>query len=405
MPQKYKHSLFFLFAMCLCCFSFPANANEPAKPECYDFADPVRVKVGETEFHIPNKFHPVFFVYKDGQARSFGQESCRCYDQKNEDNKTVSRQGYCQEPNQPAFEIGEFFIRSKYFGDERQNYFPELLGNLDIQISRKRQEPIDSYCETKNKIDGEIEKWKRYEKAPDFFEAPKQSSINTINGSIYYFSEKHHFFGFPILIECLRQEQTIPSRTKPPINEYAQSDSIGRRCQFLSVVGSAVGFKPVIDLGDKDDFLHAAPRGSIVYGGTGKDTFELGSDYLIGDAAVEDKITYQGKQIYGGVTWKGQESPWAKGLYGIKYALSDNGSELVIKNLSGKDTYLAGFFDQLSGQTAGIRIGEISMESYRLRDTPKNWQIYETYEAIFGYYLKAKNDNVIDWIYPKAMVC
>ncbi len=171
-------------------------------------------------------------------------------------------------------------------------------------------------------------------------------------------------------------------------NTKVTSINAGDGVDHVWVFGSLVGSNPTIDLGDKDDFLHAAPRGSIVYGGTGKDTFELGSDYLIGDAAVEDKITYQGKQIYGGVTWKGQESPWAKGLYGIKYALSDNGSELVIKNLSGKDTYLAGFFDQLSGQTAGIRIGEISMESYRLRDTPKNWQIYETYEAIFGYYLK-----------------
>ncbi|MEZ5691977.1 MAG: hypothetical protein R3D71_10000 [Rickettsiales bacterium] len=71
-----------------------------------------------------------------------------------------------------------------------------------------------------------------------------------------------------------------------------------------------------IYLEDGNDVLVSAPRGSIVYGGSGADTFELSSDYLIADADTTDTITYGGRTIHGGVTFNTQESPWAKGIYG-----------------------------------------------------------------------------------------
>jgi Ca2+-binding RTX toxin-like protein len=155
------------------------------------------------------------------------------------------------------------------------------------------------------------------------------------------------------------------------------------------VFGSAIGAKPVIDLGANDDILKHAPQGAIVYGGTGNDTFNIGKDFLIADAEEDDVITNGTQVLHGGVTWRGQESPWAKGLGGIKYAQNDVG-ELVIEDRAGNQTFVANFNFSLSGpRTAGILIGEMSLDAYRLFNTPNGAKIYESFEAIFGGYLKA----------------
>jgi len=155
------------------------------------------------------------------------------------------------------------------------------------------------------------------------------------------------------------------------------------------VFGSAIGSKPEIDLGAGDDVINNAPRGSIVYGGTGNDSFNIGKDYLIADAETDDVITNGTMILHGGVTWRGQENPWAKGLGGIKYARNDVG-ELVIMDRLGNQTFVSNFNFELAGpRTAGILIGEMSLDAYRLFHTPNGAKIYESYEAIFAYYLKA----------------
>ncbi|MEZ5691987.1 MAG: calcium-binding protein [Rickettsiales bacterium] len=157
----------------------------------------------------------------------------------------------------------------------------------------------------------------------------------------------------------------------------------------VSVVGSLVAFKPTIYLENGDDTLLAAPRGSIVYGGSGADTFELGSDYLIADADTGDTITYGGRTIHGGINFNTQESPWAKGLYGVRYGRNEDG-ELVIVTPDGRQTFVANFnFDLAGERTAGLLVGEGSSEFYRLLDSPKGFNLYDTFEAIFGYYMKA----------------
>ncbi len=155
------------------------------------------------------------------------------------------------------------------------------------------------------------------------------------------------------------------------------------------VFGSAVFANPTIYLEDGNDTLNSATRGSIIYGGAGSDIFQIGQDYLIADADATDVIMYGTQVLHGGVTWEGQESPWAKGMGGIRYGKNSDG-ELVIKDPYGRETFVANFNGGITGErTAGIMIGEMSLHTYRLFDAPHGAQIYETFEAIFGYYLKA----------------
>ena len=93
-------------------------------------------------------------------------------------------------------------------------------------------------------------------------------------------------------------------------------------------VFSMSGIDPYLEiyLEGGDDILKQAPRGSIVYGGDGEDTFELSKDVLFADADSSDKFTFYGKYISGGVAWKGQESPWAKGLMGLRYGGNSMGN-------------------------------------------------------------------------------
>ncbi|MEZ5691991.1 MAG: calcium-binding protein [Rickettsiales bacterium] len=172
-------------------------------------------------------------------------------------------------------------------------------------------------------------------------------------------------------------------------NTAVQKIHAGDGDDEVSVVGSLVGTFPRIFLENGDDTLLAAPRGSIVYGGSGADKFELGSDYLIADADTSDTITYGGRTIHGGINFNTQESPWAKGLYGVRYGRND-ADELVIVTPDGRQTFVANFnFDLAGERTAGLLVGEGSLEFYRLLESPKGFNLYGTFEAIFGYYMKA----------------
>jgi hypothetical protein len=115
----------------------------------------------------------------------------------------------------------------------------------------------------------------------------------------------------------------------------------GAGADTVSVSGASAPYLKIY-LEGGDDILKSAPRGAIVYGGSGNDTFALGQDYLVADAEAGDKFTYFGKEIYGGTRWRGQESADAKGLYGIKYERSTSG-ELIIIDPNDKQTFVSNF--------------------------------------------------------------
>ncbi|MEZ5691983.1 MAG: hypothetical protein R3D71_10030 [Rickettsiales bacterium] len=157
----------------------------------------------------------------------------------------------------------------------------------------------------------------------------------------------------------------------------------------VTITGSATAFKPVIYLEDGNDVLVSAPRGSIVYGGAGENHYEAGMDYIIADADADDHIYYGARPIHGGVSFNTQESPWAKGLYGVRYGRNED-DELVIVTPDGRQTFIANFnFDLAGERTAGLLVGEGTLEFHRLLESPKGFNLYGTFETIFGYYMKA----------------
>lgn len=160
-----------------------------------------------------------------------------------------------------------------------------------------------------------------------------------------------------------------------------------------------------IDLGGGDDTLLSAPRGSIVYGGTGKDTFNIGKDFLIADAGVDDIITNGTQILHGGVTWRGQESPWAVGLGGIKYAKNDVG-ELVIKDTLGDQTFVSNYSDGTDGpRTAGLLLGQMSLDAYHLFHTPNGAKItIPALDAGTRAACEVANDNYLDSTFTRVKV-
>jgi Ca2+-binding RTX toxin-like protein len=190
--------------------------------------------------------------------------------------------------------------------------------------------------------------------------------------------EKVHFIGDVI--------QTV---TYTPVSATFTVDEIymGDGNDIFNIGGTDPYLEIYLEGGN--DTLKQAPRGSIVYGGEGEDTFELSKDILIADADSDDQITFYGKYISGGVAWKGQESPWAKGLMGLRYGGNSDG-ELVINAKDEDEAFVANFNFSLHGpRTAGITLTEISITAYRLFHAPKGAQIYESFEAVFGGYFKA----------------
>lgn len=151
--------------------------------------------------------------------------------------------------------------------------------------------------------------------------------------------------------------------------------------RYLSVFGGA-----------GSDTLNVAIEGAQISGGDGADIFSLAKNILIADANVEDRISYMGSVLNGGIRWANSELQWAAGrVAGIFYGTnSDN--ELVIRNraLDDQTTFVANFNSDVSGvnRTAGILVGQVSLGGYRLTEAPKGY-IYSTFETLLGPVLKA----------------
>lgn len=101
--------------------------------------------------------------------------------------------------------------------------------------------------------------------------------------------------------------------------------------------------------GGGNDILDVDGYAAQMYGGAGADTFHFSDNVLVGDASGDDRMTLSGLiDLTGGVHWEGSESPWAYGLWGIKYGFNVDG-EMVIesalfRNAAGDPlrTYVAG---------------------------------------------------------------
>ncbi len=159
----------------------------------------------------------------------------------------------------------------------------------------------------------------------------------------------------------------------------------------LNVTGG--GTPLVVYLGSGNDVLEHVVSGSTVYGDSGADTFNVANNYLIADASPEDRITSNGvKTLTGGVRWKQSDSPWAYGAAyqgAVKYGIN-RGGELVIQDFFGNKTFVANFNNSLNGPyTAGIKLVELDLKSYKLVEAPDGWKFYETMEALLGHAMKA----------------
>jgi len=132
-----------------------------------------------------------------------------------------------------------------------------------------------------------------------------------------------------------------------------------------------------ITLGDGDDTVLHAGRGSVVSGGEGRNTFAISDDVLIVDAKPTDVIVnYAGFAIHGAIGRLGQESPWVVSLKdSVAYGVNMLG-DLVIREFSdGAQTFISNYqggsdkpFDQ---QTGGILVGLAQITAYRLLDPDK----------------------------------
>jgi len=148
-----------------------------------------------------------------------------------------------------------------------------------------------------------------------------------------------------------------------------------------------------LHLGGGDDELTGNMNNMIVYSGEGADSIEVGTQYLFADASADDRLTHAGDELHGGIRYKGSESPYAIGLGGIRYGINVENELMIQLADSDEFTFIAGYKDGIDGNgsggyTAGIGVGEMLLEAYRLFESPYGYHLYETLEALVGYGLK-----------------
>lgn len=173
-----KALFLFLFLLCQ-----PAFADGGVQDSCLNFADPVRVKVGDAEFRIPAAFHPILFINKNGGLFPFIYENCRCVDAKTKSERT----GYCQEAKEPAFELAHVTINptnDAKIGEKSQ----QVQVFLDNNSAAK-----DLYCEA-------AENFKKNKKP---LESKKNWFVSEGKYGKHYSLKDLSLFSSPIYLECV----------------------------------------------------------------------------------------------------------------------------------------------------------------------------------------------------------
>ncbi len=127
------------------------------------------------------------------------------------------------------------------------------------------------------------------------------------------------------------------------------------------------GYSEIILTGNSDKIKGTGP-GTMVKTGDGSDQIEASHDgqLLIEDASTDDRITYYGSTLTGGVRWGGSESVYAYGVHGERYGRNSQG-DLVILDDNGNETFIPNFNFGTDGtnRTAGIYVIEVSFKIVR----------------------------------------
>lgn len=158
------------------------------------------------------------------------------------------------------------------------------------------------------------------------------------------------------------------------------------------LVGDSIDY-PELHLGGGDDEVTGNMTNMIVYSGEGVDSIEVGTRYLLADASADDRLTHAGDELHGGIRYKGSESPYAIGLGGIRYGINVEKELMIQLADSDEFTFIAGYKDGIDGNgsggyTAGIGVGEMLLEAYRLFESPYGYHLYDTLKSLVGYGLK-----------------
>jgi hypothetical protein len=145
---------------------------------------------------------------------------------------------------------------------------------------------------------------------------------------------------------------------------YLKTINTGDGNDTVSVSGSGV----TVNFGSGNDTLKSSGPGTIVKTGTGADKIEASHNgqLLVEDASTDDRITYYGNTLTGGVHWGGSESVYAYGIHGERYGRNKQGN-LVIVDDNGNETFIPRFNFGTDGtdRTAGIEVLDISFKLAR----------------------------------------
>ncbi len=185
--------------------------------ECMDYADPIRVMVGGTEFHIPEKYKPEF---SDGTHGSVDPKNiCTCRTSKDIAEGRLLRRSYCQKKEEPPPEINSIFFR-QVFALQNGITFP-LSKQLDITVSGYPEpvSPQKPFCSAKQRLNTNPQSWREYSEAPGFYEYIMRS------GGVYYYSDEHRLWGMPVMVSCTKMKSAV-------------SRAGGRQCFIYTSLGS-----------------------------------------------------------------------------------------------------------------------------------------------------------------------
>ncbi|WP_249157470.1 calcium-binding protein [Bradyrhizobium sp. KB893862 SZCCT0404] len=116
-------------------------------------------------------------------------------------------------------------------------------------------------------------------------------------------------------------------------------------------------------LTNSSDKVKGTGPGTVVHTGGGQDQIEASHNgqLLIEDASTDDRITFYGMTLTGGVQW-GTESKYAVGSFGERYGRNAQG-DLVVVDAEGNETFIPKFnftTDASSGLTAGLFVIQVT---------------------------------------------
>lgn len=146
-------------------------------------------------------------------------------------------------------------------------------------------------------------------------------------------------------------------------------------------VNNAVG--ATIFGGAGDDIAGNLGDGSVFHGGEGVDTLVVGSDnVLFADADGGDQVVFGTQVLTGAYSMSTSEREIVDDRFGlVSYGKNDSGELVLISSANGANTFVANYDEGV--QTAGITIGQIIFNAYRLidEDFPGMQVMFEGMEA------------------------